>query len=140
MNDSHLFKAAKECSYNSDYSGCGKAKIGCVIVYKGSILAKGWNTDKTHSTQAKYNKWRYKDVKNIYLPDKCHSEIMALNKIKYLDIDMSKVHLYIYRGHKDGTYAMARPCSACMAAIKQMGVQNIHYTTEDGICYEKLKK
>lgn len=140
MNDDHLFNAAKICSKNADYSGGNKAQIGCVIAYKGSILAKGWNTNKTHSAQAYYNKWRFKACENNYLPDKCHSEVAALTKIKYLDIDMSKVHIYIYREHKDGSLACARPCRACYAAIKEMGIKNIHYTNEDSYCHEKIVK
>lgn len=138
MNDSHLFNAAKKCSQNADYTGGGKAKIGCVAVYKGSILAKGWNTDKTHSAQARYNQWRYKDCANNYLPDKCHSEVCVISKIKYLDIDMSRVHLYVYREYKNGELAPCRPCKACMAAIKELGIHNIHYTTKDGYCSEVI--
>jgi len=138
MNDTHLFRAARECSLKSDYSGCGRARIGCVLVYKGSILAKGFNTDKTHTYQARYNKWRYKDSGNKYLPSKLHAEAMALNKVKYLDIDFSKVHLYVYRELRDGTLGMSRPCPACLAAIKQMGIKNIHYTTDCGFAAERI--
>lgn len=140
MNDTHLFKTARECSKNADYSGGGKAKIGCIAVYKGSILAKGWNTDKTHSMQAQYNKWRYKDNKNNYLPEKCHAEIAVLNKIKYLDIDFSKVHIYTYREYQNGALAQSRCCPACLAAIKNLKIKYIHYTTRDGYCLEELSK
>ena len=138
MNDSHLFKTAKECSFNSNYTVGGRARIGCVIVYKGAILAKGWNSDKTHTAQAQFNVWRYKDSGNNYLPPKCHAECMALQKIKYLDIDFSRVHIYIYRELRDGKLAMARPCSACFAAIKSYGIKHIHYTTNEGFAYEKI--
>lgn len=137
MNDNHFFKAARECSKNADYCGSSSVKIGCIIAYKGSILAKGWNTDKTHSVQARYNKWRYKES-NRYLPAKLHSELAALRRIKYLNIDFSKVHIYIYREYQNGKLALCRPCNACFAAIKQMGIRHIHYTTEDGFCYEKI--
>ena len=139
MNDSHLFKLARECSLQADYSGCCNAKIGSIAVYKGSVLAKGFNTDKTHTAQAKFNKYRYKDTNNMYLPAKCHSELVTLSKIKYLDIDFSKVHLYIYRELKDGTKAMSRPCPSCMAAIRKFGIQWLHYTTPDGIATERLE-
>ncbi len=138
MNDSHLFKVARECSLKADYTGGGKARIGCVVVYRGSILAKSWNTDKTHTAQAQFNCWRYKDCGNRYLPCKTHAEIGALTKIKYLDIDFEKVHLYIYREFKDGRLANCRPCPSCMAAIKKVKIKNLHYTTNDGYCYEKL--
>lgn len=140
MNDAHLFKAARECSKKADYTGGGKAKIGCIAVYKGSILAKGWNSDKTHSMQARYNKLRYKDTKNNYLPEKCHAEISVLNKIKYLDIDFSKVHIYTYREYQDGTLAPSRCCSACLAAIQALHIKSIHYTTKNGYCFEELSQ
>ena len=138
MNDAHLFRAARESSLKADYTGCSQTKVGCVVVYKGSILVKGWNSDKTHSAQAKYNKWRYKDSLGRYLPSKVHSEIAALSKIKFLDIDFSRVHVYVYRELKNGKPAMARPCSACMAAIKNMGIKHVHYSTNDGFAYERL--
>ena len=126
MNDAHLFAAARECAQQADYTGGNHTKIGCVIVYKGSILAKGCNSDKTHPAQSHYNKWRYKDPGNSYLPPKIHSEIAAMQKIRYLDIDFSRVHLYVYRQLKNGERALARPCPSCMAAIKAMGIRNIH--------------
>lgn len=138
MNDSHLFKLARECSFQADYSGCCNARIGTVIVYKGTVLAKGYNTDKTHTTQAKFNKLRFKDCGNNYLPDKCHSEILALQKVKYLDIDFSRVHVYTYRELRNGKLAESKPCQSCLAAIKKLGIKNIHYTTNDGYCHERL--
>ena len=141
MNDSHLFAIARECSLKSDYkSGCSSARIGCISVYKNAILTKSYNSDKTHTMQAKYNKWRYHDdTDGKYLPCKKHAEIDTLSRIKYLDIDFSKVHLYIYRELKDGTRAMASCCPSCLAAIRSMGIKHIHYTTPDGEVHEVLK-
>lgn len=139
MNDDHLFRAARECSLKSDYTGGNQAHIGCVVVYKNAILAKGWNSDKTHTDQARFNVRRYKNNGNRYLPNKIHSEIAALSKIKYLDIDFSKVHIYIYRELRNGQIALAKPCQACQAAIKELGIKNVHYTTNDGYCYERYK-
>ena len=33
---------------------------------------------------------------------------------------------------------MSRPCPSCMAAIKDMGIKHIYYTTNDGFVYENL--
>lgn len=138
MNNNHFFNVAKIVSKQADYTGSSCVHIGCVIVYKGTILAKGANTNKTHSLQARYNLYRFSESRNSYLPDKCHAEINALTKIKFLDIDFSQVHIYIYREFKNGKYAMARPCEACMRAIQHMGIKHIHYTTNYGIAYEKI--
>lgn len=136
MSNDHLFKIARELSLQATY--CGSARIGCIAVYRGTILAKGYNSDKTHTTQARFNVHRFKECGNKYLPSKLHAETAVLSKIKYLDIDFSRVHLYIYREWKDGTIAISRPCPACMAAIKMMGIRHLHYTTDDGFAYEKL--
>lgn len=140
MNDSHLFKIAKNVSENANYTGCTDVKIGCIVTYKGTILAKGFNTDKTHTRQSYYNKWRYTNNNTKYFPCKGHAELMALNKIKYLDIDFSKVHVYTYRERKNGELGLARPCPSCMALIKDMGVKNIHYTTDCGFAAERIVK
>ena len=137
VSDDHLFKLAKEESKFADYCGATDVQIGCVVVYHGTILAKGHNSDKTHTTQKQYNRWRYKQVGVKYLPAKTHSEIDAITKIKYLDIDFSKVHLYIYREFANGAPAMARPCEACMAAIDALKIKHIHYTTNGGYAYER---
>jgi tRNA(Arg) A34 adenosine deaminase TadA len=138
-SEAHLFQLAHDCSLKSDYTGGGRAHIGAVVSYKGAVLAKGWNSDKTHTIQSKLNVNRYKDEGTKYLPAKVHAEAMALQKIKYLDIDFSKVKLFIYREFTNGNLAMCRPCPACMAAAKAMGIKNIYYTTEDGYCHEKIE-
>lgn len=138
MNDPHLFRIAREVSLQATY--CGSARIGCIAVYRGTILAKGCNSDKTHTTQARFNVYRFKNSGNRYLPEKLHAEMDVLNRIKYLDIDFSRVHLYIYREWKDGTIAMSRPCDACLTAIvEQFHIRHIHYTTDRGYAYERLR-
>lgn len=87
--------------------------------------------------QKKYNK--YRKSSDELLP-KLHAEINCINSIKYLDINFSKVKLYIYRIRKDQSYGLARPCPSCMAAIKDLGIRDIYYTTNDGYVYEQLEK
>ena len=35
---------------------------------------------------------------------------------------------------------MSRPCPSCMAAIKDLGIRNIYYTTDDGFSHEIIKE
>lgn len=142
MNDLHMFRAARDASFSATYSGANTArtKIGCVITYKGTILARGCNSDKTHPRQAIFNVHRFKQNEICHFPAKVHGEIAALNKIKHLDIDFNKIHIYVYRELSDGRLGIARPCAACMAAIKEMGIRHIHYTTYDGYCHEVINK
>lgn len=135
----HMFLLAREQSFNSDYTG-QNARVGCVAVLHNTVIAKGFNTDKTHTLQDKYNHFRYRNEGGHYFPSKCHSELAALQKIKYLDIDFGKIELYIYREIRSGKVAMARPCKACMAAIRDLGIKTIHYTTDSGYATEYFKE
>lgn len=127
-----FFNQAKEEMFKSDFSGA--AQIGCVVVYHNRILAKSSNTDKTSPLQKKYNKYRFSDD----TLHKEHAEIRCLRKVLNLDIDFSKVELYIYRELKNSNLAMCRPCPACMALIKELGIKKIYYTTADGFVKEQL--
>lgn len=137
MNYNHYLKIASDCAKNASYNGPSRVKLGCIAVYHGTILAKGWNSDKTHTDQARYNHLRY-DEKRHYCPSKIHAEIEVLARIKYLDIDFSKVTLFIYREFSNGTPALARPCISCENYIKQLQIGKIVYTTENGYAIEKF--
>ena len=71
---------------------------------------------------------------------KLHAEISCINFIKYLDINFSKVKLYIYRIRKDKPFGLSRPCPSCMAAIKDLGIRDIYYTSDDGYVCERIEK
>ena len=131
--DYKYFNSAREVAATSDFS---KVHVGCVAVYKGQIIGLGCNCNKTHPTQKFYN--IYRNQSDTLLP-KLHAEISCINQIKNLGINFSKVKLYIYRIRKDQPCGLARPCPSCMAAIKDLGIKEIYYTTNDGYSYEKLE-
>lgn len=126
------FSKARQIAGISDFK---KIHIGCVAVYQGQVIGLGCNANKTHPMQKFYN--RYRQQPNNLLP-KLHAEISCLNQIKHLNINFTKVKLYIYRIRKDQPYGMARPCPSCMAAIKDLGIKNVYYTTDNGYAYEKI--
>ena len=134
-----FFEEAKRCSYKSDYIGAASVRIGAVAVLKGIVIAKGYNRNKTHPLQEKYNSYRYNTQSNHYYPSKIHAEMEVVSKIRNLDIDFSKVIIYVYRETKEGTLAMARPCKACTAALKDLGIKTVCYTTENGYCEERYE-
>lgn len=113
--------------------------IGCVAVYKGNIIATGYNKEKTHPMQAYYNRYRNFNKPNdgTLLP-KVHAEIDCLTELKKMDINFSKVKLFIYRTKISKDYGLARPCPACMEAIKNLGIKDIYYTTEYGYAHERI--
>lgn len=132
--DYRYFHKARQVATISDYD---KVHIGCVAVYQGQIIGLGCNCNKTHPAQKFYNKYREQSENMI---PKLHAEISCLNQIKHLDINFSKVRLYIYRIRKDQPFGLARPCPSCMAAIKDLGIKNIYFTTNDGYSFEHLEK
>lgn len=134
--DYQYFKKAKEISKNSDFN---KIHIGCIAVYQGNIIGVGYNSNKTHPVQKYYSKYRNNRIYCGYLAPKLHAEISCLNTIRFMDINFSKVKLYIYRSRKDQEYGLSRPCPSCMAAIKDLGIKHIYYTTNDGFAYEEME-
>ena len=132
--DYKYFKKAHMVAGVSDYKN---QHVGCVAVYHGQIFGLGCNCNKTHPMQQYYNKYRIQE--DSMLP-RLHAEINCINQIKHLDINFSKVKLYIYRIRKDQPFGLSRPCPSCMAAIKDLDIRDVYYTTNDGYVYEKLEK
>lgn len=131
--DYKYFSKAKQVATISDYH---KIHVGCVAVYQGQVVGMGCNCNKTHPTQKIYNK--YREQSEDMLP-KLHAEINCINQIRHLDINFSKAKLYIYRIGNDREFRICRPCPSCMAAIRDLGIKNIYYTTNDGYVHEKLE-
>lgn len=128
-----FFKYAKSMSHMSDMP---KNHLGCVVTYRNKIISTGFNCCKTHPIQRKYNKFKF-DCDST--PHKRHAEVHALAQIMHDgEINWDKVQVYIYREHKNGNTAMARPCKACMRLIRDLGIHKINYTTEDGYASEIL--
>lgn len=132
--DYKYFQKAKQAATISDFA---KTHVGCVAVYQGSVIGIGYNSNKTHPRQNYYNRYRNKD--NTYFIPKLHAEISCINSIRNLDINFSKVKLYIYRIRRDQDYGISCPCPSCMAAIRDIGIKDIYYSTDDGFAYERLK-
>lgn len=134
QSDYKYFSKARQAALISDYR---KTHIGCVAVYHGSIIGMGCNCNKTHPVQKFYNK--YRETRDELLP-KLHAEINCINQIKNYDINFQKVKLYIYRIRKDRPFGISRPCPSCMAAIKDLGIRDIYYTSNDGYVHERIEE
>lgn len=125
---------AKHVAELSDYK---RIHIGCVAVQGNRVLSTGFNSTKSHPLQAHYNRFR-----QFYGACVCshtlHAEIACLIPLWGCDIDWGKVDLYIYRLRRDIDHGLSRPCPACLAAIKELGIKNVYYTTDDGYAHEKI--
>lgn len=116
----------------SKFSNFPRQKVGCVLMLKNKILAIGYNSTKTYPIQKKYNQFRKfsridKTTHNGFI----HAEMMCLQKTKYLKINWEDVVLYVARIKVDGSQGLAKPCPACIKAIKERGVGTIYYTLEE---------
>lgn len=104
-----------------------KIKVGAVIVRRGKPLAMGCNIEKSHPAWVK---------------GKCctiHGEIAALIQVAHIPLRGSTV--YVYREHKDGKPALARPCANCQTILKEYGVKTMVYSiaTEPYYMSEKIE-
>ena len=134
MKQTSAFTHARHIALLSEYE---RVHIGCIAIYNNSIISVGWNKSKTHPLQKYYNKFRnFNETSNTI--HSIHAEIDCISKIQYMDIKWDKVKIFVYREMLDGNIGMARPCEACMAYIKDMGIKNIYYTTNDGFAHEVL--
>ena len=124
------------------YSDNKKARLGSVIVYKNKIISIGWNLEnKTNPLQEEYNRLREYDTDVKSTKSSLHAEFAAMIKIKDMNVDFNRVHLFVYRIKKDGSVGYARPCPACMGFAKSLGIKHIYYSTENGEnswCYERI--
>lgn len=127
-----FLQIARETSLESTVR---RVRIGSIIVIGNKIIATGMNQTKSHPDQAKLNVLRFDD------DGKCkhflHAEMNSLLKCQHMDLTRAK--MYIYRESKDGTIRMCRPCNACMQKIKECGIREIFYTTNDGYAHEYIK-
>ena len=112
-------------------------KTGCVITYKGHIISSAHNVEKTTPAQKYYNKARnFNNNDGDEAIHKTHAEILAIQRVSYtarIQTDWSKANIYIARialGLPGGV-GLAKPCPACMEAIKDLGIRNIFYTGDD---------
>lgn len=138
--DYRMFDAARRVALQSDFDNF---HIGCVIVYKKHIIASACNTNKTSPKQKKYNRKRNFNKSSKLTKHSMHAEIRALSLIPYplqQTINWREVSVYTYRicrGKRLG-HGLARSCAGCMAAIKDMGIKKIYYTTDEGFAMEEL--
>lgn len=140
-SDIRFFEEARRVAEQSDFP---RFHVGCVVVYRGSIIGTGHNSEKSDPVQKKYNHYRnFKYSTQGVVRHSIHAEIKALKSISYpvkQEIDWKKVRLYVYRiapGLPLGCGA-SRPCPGCLRQIKDLGIRNIFYTSDMGYVYERI--
>lgn len=139
--DYRFFEFARQEAEKSQFE---RFHVGCVIVYKGHIIGRGSNSNKTHPVQKKYNKERSFNRNGTKpIVHSMHAEIAALQSIPYplqQSIDWSKVKVYTFRicPGKKLHQGMSRCCPGCLKAIRDKGIRYIYYTTSTGYAREEI--
>ncbi len=108
-----FFEIAKKLSIKAEYHH----KIGAVVVKKNKIVGLGFNKPSKTHPQSNH------PFKTI------HAELDAI-----LDSDKDDLigaTIYVYREHKNGHPASAKPCPHCQELIKRYKLKKVCYT-DDG--------
>jgi deoxycytidylate deaminase len=109
-----FFELARKLAFKSNHH---THKLGCVIVRKNEIVSLGFNKLKTHP-------------KSNHPFKSLHAELDAILSADREDI--RGADLYIFRETKFGNPAMAKPCKYCEAAIKEVGINRVFYSCNNG--------
>lgn len=129
------FQHAQAAAEMSDFK---RARVGCVVVEGGKVLACGFSTHRSHTLQAKYDKHRTFRA-GAEPKHSLHAEISAMSQlIDDKSVNWSRVEVYVYRACKDRPQGMARPCPACLAMLKDFRVRHVYYSTDIGYAYERI--
>lgn len=140
--DRRMFHYARMEAEKSTFE---RFKVGAVIAYKHKIIGSGHNSSKTHPMQEKYNELyrTFNNTNGCPIKHSLHAEISAISAIPFVigkEVDFSKAKIYVYRicpGKKKG-YGNSRPCPACMNAIRDIGIRDVYYSSDDGLSYLRL--
>jgi deoxycytidylate deaminase len=93
---------------------------------KGRVISHGENQyNKSHPLQKHFSIKAGESEKKHCL----HAELSAILRAGDKQIDS----LFVQRFASDGTYALAKPCKSCQAAIKAYGIRLVRYTTTEGV-------
>ena len=137
MTEPYGLQLAKKLAYNSTYTNSNdiSIKMGAVIMYGNKVISKSVNKNKTHPIMDFYNKcmpW----TKVAYL----HAEMGALINAHWRMCPnmLSKCTVYVARKLNKEGFGYARPCDACMSALRDAGITKVVYTTEYGYAEEYI--
>lgn len=114
-----FYKMLKKLSQFSDHHS---HKMSALAVRKGRIIGKGFNMLRTCPNSPHGYHFRHAEY-NAYLNARG---------------DIKGATIYIFRENKNGSMALARPCSSCYNFLVSQGVKKIIYTAENTFVEEKV--
>ena len=97
-----------------------RARLGCVAVSSGKVVAKGFNNYRTYSKDGMINK-----------ACSCHAEIDVLRKCLKRNFK-KKLSLYIVRVTNEDSLASSAPCLPCTEKMREFNIKSLTYIDDDG--------
>jgi len=97
-----------------------RARLGCVAVVSGKVVARGYNNYRTFSKDGMIEK-----------SCSCHAEMDVLRKCLKQNIK-KKISLYIARVTINGELACSAPCIDCFMKMKDFNMRSLIYINHDG--------
>lgn len=116
-----LFSCVEESRKHNPQNRCSHAAY--LLTDKNTYL--GLNKRKSHPLQKRFGD----NPKAIYL----HAEIDAIRQAYSQEGNISGSELYVARTRADGSIGMSAPCEACEEAIHHFGIDQVFFTTNNGI-------
>lgn len=114
------YSLLKKLSQRSDHHS---HKMSCLVIRKGRIIGRGWNSMATHPSSP--HPWSCK-----------HAEFNAFCDSQR---DIRGATVYVFRENKLGVPSNARPCPSCYKMLVEQGARIVIYTFENDYKEEKLK-
>jgi len=115
----------------AEMSDFKRAQVGCVAVIGNKVVATGFSQQRTHPMQDYYNRFRdFRGQKNISA--KLHAETSMLASAQHMNIDWTRVDVYIYRLCRSREHGLSLPCPACYELLRRAGVRNVFFSTDTG--------
>jgi pyrimidine deaminase RibD-like protein len=80
--------------------------VVCILVKGGNVISIAWNLESQHAEQGAINRaWRH---------------------------GTKGLTAYVFRFHKDGSPALAKPCKACQIILKNAGIKRVMFSVDAG--------
>lgn len=97
-----------------------QARLGCIAVVSGKIIARGYNHYRTYSKDGL-----------IGMSCSCHAEIDVLRKCLKQNVT-KRIVLYIIRISRGGEFLCSMPCNKCFHCMKDFQIKSLIYTDASG--------
>jgi|TARA_B110000858_G_C17683645_1_gene417800 deoxycytidylate deaminase len=97
-----------------------RAKLGCIAVINGKVVAKGFNHYRTFSKDG-----------IIERTCSCHAEMDVLRKC-LKQKKMKKIAIYVARISKNGDLVCSAPCKRCIDKMSLFHIKTITYIDMEG--------